>query len=123
MFKLDHVHLNVKNLDRAIKFYEELLGMKVQHRYKERWADFQTNDGTYLGLYNPKDDDKEHTHMLGTNVTPVFRTGNIKEEHEMIRRLSPKTITGIQHINFIHPYDFFMFEDTEGNIWEVAEYR
>ncbi|MDD3647622.1 MAG: VOC family protein [Candidatus Dojkabacteria bacterium] len=122
MVKFDHVHLNVHDMDRAIAFYEKLFGVKVQNRYKDRWADLQVGKTVYIGLYRPTFDNENSSYEVGTNVTPVLRTKDIKKEYMRISDLKPKTVSQMQHLNFIRPYDFFMFEDPEGNVWEVAQY-
>jgi catechol 2,3-dioxygenase-like lactoylglutathione lyase family enzyme len=38
--KLDHIYLSVKNMDRAVLFWEDLLETKVKHRENNTWADF-----------------------------------------------------------------------------------
>tara|TARA_Y100000310_G_scaffold340106_2_gene434796 strand:- start:303 stop:677 length:375 start_codon:yes stop_codon:yes gene_type:complete len=119
--KLDHVYLSVKNLDRAIQFYESFLQMKTKHRFEDRWADFDDGKGFYLGLYNPSYDGQKYT--TGNNVTIGFHTTNIEKEHARIKVLKPKTITDVMDVNFFMPYRFFQFEDTEGNVIEVAQYK
>lgn len=46
--RLDHIYFSVKNMDRAIKFYESLLSCKVKHREANIWADFDIGKGVYL---------------------------------------------------------------------------
>ena len=50
--KLDHVYISVKNMNRTIKFYEDLLCMKATHLEENTWADFDVGHGfySYLGL-------------------------------------------------------------------------
>jgi len=67
---LDHFYISVKNMDRAIKFYEDILEMKVSHREENTWADWDTKKGFYLGLINPKIISKKR--KIGNNCTPVF---------------------------------------------------
>jgi catechol 2,3-dioxygenase-like lactoylglutathione lyase family enzyme len=38
--KLDHIYLSVKDMDRAVSFWENLLETKVKHREENTWADF-----------------------------------------------------------------------------------
>jgi len=46
---LADTYLKVKDMDRAVSFYETFLGVKAKYRYKDRWVSI--TDG--LGLYNP----------------------------------------------------------------------
>ena len=109
--KIDHVYLSVKNLKRAIAFYEKLLGLKVKHKFENRWADFEDN-GFYLGLYNPTYDGEKV--KWGDNAIVGFYTNDIVKEHERIKKLGPTTITEIFNINFFMPYKYFQVEDSEG---------
>ena len=119
--KLDHVYLSVKNLDRAIKFYEALLDVKVTNRFENRWADFQKGGEFYLGLYNPTYDKMRAKY--GNNCTIGLYTTDIKKEHKRVKSLNPKNITKVLFVNFFMPYKFFQFADTEGNVLEVAQYK
>ena len=120
MLKSNTVYLCVKDLDRAIKFWEAVLGKKVKNRYKTRWADFGEKEFNF-GLYNPAFDGQ--TYKKGDNVIVNFYTNNVKKEHARIKKLKPKQITEIQRVNFMFPYDYFMFIDLDGNLIEVAEWK
>ena len=119
MINLDCVYLCVKDMNRAIKFYEKFFEMKVSHRYKDRWADFGLDNFTF-GLYNPSFDKEKY--KKGNNVIPNFYTNNIKKEYLRVKKLNPKTISEIGFVNFMFPYKYFLVEDTEGNVLEIAEW-
>jgi predicted enzyme related to lactoylglutathione lyase len=76
MLKLDHFYIKVTDLNKAIKFYQMILGKKISHKEGNRWADFDSNDGIYLGIFNATNDNE--TFKAGDNVTlalnKVFRT-------------------------------------------------
>ncbi len=117
--KIDHAYLAVKDMDRAVAFYEKLLGMKVSNRFRDRWADFEC-EGFYLGLWNPSFDGEEVE--TGNNVILVLKTDDIEEEWERISAIA-RDISPIFEVNFIQKYRYFRFMDSEGNILEVAEYE
>ena len=50
--KLADTYLKVKDMDRAVRFYETFLGVKAKYRYQDRWASITDR----LGLYNPSFD-------------------------------------------------------------------
>lgn len=66
--KLDYVVLIVAELDRAVAFYENVLGLTLQHR-AEKFAQFDAG-GTRLGLYTR---DAMQT-TLETKLHPPFQT-------------------------------------------------
>jgi len=119
--KLDHVYLSVKNMDRAIKFYEDLLEMQVSHREENTWADFDDRKGFYLGLINPKIISKKR--KIGNNCTPVFRTDNVDLVYTKVKKWKVKIIYSPTNLKFTdYPYRCFSCKDTEGNIIEIAKY-
>ena len=120
--KLDHIYVSVKDLDRAVRFYEELLGMKVKHREEKTWADFDVGSGFYLGLINPKIvSDKR---VVGNNAIPVFFTDDVDAVFERVKKRKVKILFPPEDLAFTdYPYRCFQCEDSEGNIIEVAKYE
>ena len=54
--ELDHIYFSVSDMDKAVKFYEDFLGIKATHREGSRWADFEIEgqEGMYFGLIDKK---------------------------------------------------------------------
>ncbi|HBV58032.1 MAG TPA: VOC family protein [Candidatus Magasanikbacteria bacterium] len=119
--KLDHVYVSVKDMDRAIKFYEDLLGMKVTHREENTWADFDIGHNFYFGLINPKIiSDKR---IVGNNAVPVFWSDDVDAVFEKVKKWKRKIVDEPTDLDFTdYPYRCFQFYDTEGNLLEVAKY-
>ena len=117
-------YLKVKDMDRAIAFYEAFLGVTVEYRYRDRWASINER----LGLYNPYYDQKHMIPMteydkelrIGNNVVVVFSSNDIDIDHKRVQSCGATGITEIVEINLVTPYRFFQFKDTEGNIIEVG---
>lgn len=120
--KLVMTYVCVKNMKRAVKFYEKLLNKKIVNRFKDRWADFDTGKGFSLGLYNPAFDKGKYS--IGSNVILNFQTKDIKKELERIRKFAPELTknTKIYYVNFMQPYYFISIKDTEGNRIEIAQF-
>ena len=120
--KLDHFYLSVKVMDRAIKFYEDLLGMKVTHREEDTWADFDLGSGFYFGLINPKIiSDKR---IVGNNAIPVFWADDVDAVFEKVKKHGVKIVSPPENLAFTdYPYRCFQCKDTEGNLIEVAKYE
>ena len=118
-------YLKVKDMDRAVAFYEAFLGVKAEYRHVDRWASI--NDR--LGLYNPSYDVQHSVPMteydrelqIGNNAIIVFSSDDIDEDHKRVQSLGATGITEIVEINLMAPYRFFQFKDTEGNIVEVGK--
>ncbi len=120
--KLDHVYMSVKNMDRAIKFYEDLLGTKVKHREGKTWADFDVGSGFYFGLINPKIISEKR--IVGNNAIPVFFADNIDVVFRKIKKHKVKIIFPPEDLEFTdYPYRCLQCEDTEGNIIEIVKYN
>lgn len=120
--KLDHVYVSVKNIDRAVKFYEDLLSMKITHREKNTWADFDLGRGFYLGLINPKIISNKR--IVGNNAIPVFFADDVDAVFEKMKKQEVKIIFPPEDLEFTdYPYRCFQCEDTEGNIIEIADYK
>ena len=124
--RLADTYLKVKDMNRAVSFYETFLGVKAEYRYKDRWASI--TDG--LGLYNPAYDMEHDVPMteydrkvqMGNNVIVVFGSDNIEREHDRVKSIGATGVTEIVEINLMAPYRFFQFHDTEGNVVEVGKF-
>ena len=122
--KLADTYLKVKDMDRAVRFYEAFLGVKAEYRYKDRWTSITGR----LGLYNPSFDVENDVPMtefdrdtrMGNNVIVVFGSDDIEREHERVKSLGATGVTEIVEVNLMAPYRFFQFRDTEDNVVEVG---
>jgi catechol 2,3-dioxygenase-like lactoylglutathione lyase family enzyme len=45
------VTIFVTEMDRAVRFYTEILGMELQQRYGNEWAGLKADDGMQVGLH------------------------------------------------------------------------
>jgi predicted enzyme related to lactoylglutathione lyase len=119
-------YLKVRDMDRALRFYESFLGVKAQGRYHHRWASI--TDG--LGLYNPGYDlehsvpvtEYDRDLVMGNNAVVVFGSDDLEDTRERVRSLGATGVTAIVEINLMAPYRFFQFLDPEGNLVEVGRF-
>ena len=51
MFSSGNVTVYVSNMDRAVQFYTEVLGLKLQYRFGEHWASVSVGKGLTIGLH------------------------------------------------------------------------
>ena len=127
MSKPRHVdtYLKVKDMDRAVEFYEAFLGIRAESRYGDRWTSLTTS----LGLYNPGYDMQHHVPMTeydretrqGNSVVVVFGSDDVEGEHSRVKSIGATGVTEIVEINLMAPYKFFQCLDTEGNLIEVGK--
>lgn len=47
IIKLESTHYHVENMDRAIAFYEGLLGLPLKFRDGDEWAEFKLENGKF----------------------------------------------------------------------------
>jgi predicted enzyme related to lactoylglutathione lyase len=117
-------YMKVKDMDRAVAFYEAFLGVEAEYRYKDRWVSINER----LGLYNPAYDARhdvpmteyDREHRVGNNVVVVFSSNDLDVDRERAQTLGATGVTDIVEINLMAPYRFFQFKDPEGNIVEVG---
>jgi predicted enzyme related to lactoylglutathione lyase len=117
-------YLKVKDMDRAVAFYEAFLGVTAEYQFHDRWVSINER----LGLYNPSYDERHGIPMtgydrefqMGNNVVVVFSTEDVDKDHERVHSLGATGITEVIEINLVATYRFFQFKDTEGNIVEVG---
>ncbi|MBU1683240.1 VOC family protein [Patescibacteria group bacterium] len=122
VMKFDHAYVSVKNMDRAIAFYEDLFGMKVTHREEDQWADFDIGEGCFFGLIDPKIIDKKR--IVGNNSIPVFCSDDVDGIYEKVKKYGIKITFPPNDLAFTtYRYYCFECEDTEGNLIEIADYQ
>src|SRR5215471_723559 len=51
MFSSGNVTVYVSNMDRAVKFYSETLGLKLAYRFGDHWASVEVGKGLTIGLH------------------------------------------------------------------------
>lgn len=120
--KLDHVYVSVKDMDRAIKFYEDLLGMKVSHREENAWADFDLGNECYFGLINQNIISNKR--IVGNNSIPVFYTDDVDAIFEKVKKHKVKIISNPEDLPFTD-YRYYCFQclDNEDNLIEIVNYE
>ena len=122
IIKLDHVYISVKNMDRAISFYENLFGVKVVHREKNQWADFDIGKGFYFGLIDYKIINNKR--IVGNNTIPTFWADDVDAIYRKVKKLGVKINFPPTNLAFTtYKYYCFECEDTEGNLIEITNYK
>jgi catechol 2,3-dioxygenase-like lactoylglutathione lyase family enzyme len=107
----------ISNMDAAVRFYTEVLGLKLTNRFGDHWATVEAGRGLTIGLHpaSPK-------HPAPGTKGGILLGLEIDEPIEgVIDRLSKK---GVRFDAIVRdpPGAFVGFEDPDGNsiyLWEV----
>ncbi|WP_407342149.1 VOC family protein [Pengzhenrongella phosphoraccumulans] len=139
MLNLGCTYLIVKDMDKSIAFYEELLEMKVSVRRYDRWAQFDF--GKTIALLNPDYDRRqiaqgsdlgahyssgylayldERQIKYGNNIVLNLNTDDLNAEYLRIRDRRIGKTTEIMYLNISSPYYLFLVEDPDGNTVEIT---
>src|ERR1044071_10144135 len=51
MFSSGNVTVYVSNMDRAVRFYSEVLGLRLAYRFGDHWASVEVGKGLTIGLH------------------------------------------------------------------------
>jgi len=131
MRELDHIGIAVKNLDEAMKFYRDVLGLKLVEveevpEEKVKIAMFKAGS-VYIELLQGLSEDSavskfvakrgEGIHHIAIRVEDVDAlTKELKERNVRVVYEEPKLVSGGKRkINFIHP------KATHGVLLEILE--
>ncbi len=138
------VYIKVKDINKSIEFYKDLLEIEIDYQNEDRWVNFKLQSGINLALYNIKYDlnniksvkskkdnysenyiskiEKENkSYERKGNIILNFQVDNLNFEYERIKNLKKaKGISEIMCINFGEPYYFFTVEDLDGNVLEIT---
>lgn len=108
----------VSNMDRAVQFYTEVLGLKLASRFGDDWATVEAGKGLTIGLHpaSPKYPAPGTKGSIGLGL-------EIDEPIEdAVGRLSKKGVQMKGSIIRSEPGNFVDLEDPDGNpiyLWEV----
>jgi catechol 2,3-dioxygenase-like lactoylglutathione lyase family enzyme len=116
MFSSGNVTIYVSNMDTAVRFYTETLGLKLAYRFGDHWASVELGKGLTIGL-----------HPASPEMTPGRRgsmaiglelTGSI---HDAVRTLESKGVKFHGMVNEAKAGSFVSFEDPDGNLLYLAQ--
>lgn len=112
-FRISSLYVCVKDMDRAIRFYEKLLGQTVTEK-DEIYSVFDIHGFRY-GLF--AHEMMNETKTWGNNCLPSFEVNDIELFQEKLQELNctivfPLTVIGKNQV--------LEFADSEGNIIEIT---
>ena len=122
--RISMISLGVKDLQAAIKFYQQGLGLPRKEPYSDEIAFFDLN-GTWLGLY-PWDKLAEDVTVSqeGSGFRGVTLAHNVKSKEEVNAVISQAIGAGATLVKEVQ--DVFWggyssyFSDLDGHLWEIA---
>ena len=110
---LDHVYYTVQDMDRAIRFYEEVLGLRLVRRDDGFWAELDGGP-IRIALHGTRD---------GAAVEPggavaAFRVEDLDETAVALKERGVELV----HTGEVEGYGrFALFPDPDGNLIEIIE--
>jgi len=115
MFSSGNVTVYVKNMDAAVRFYTEVLGLKLAYRFGDHWASVEAGKGLTIGLHPAS---AESPRGKGGMTIGLELTGSLRD--------AMKTLEA-RGVKFLGVSDegkagrFAHFEDLDGNTLYLAE--
>ncbi len=109
----------VSNMDRAVQFYTEVLGLKLTNRFGDQWATVNAGTGLTIGLHpaSPK------YAAPGTKGGILIGLEIDEPIEKVVARLGERGVRVVRPIERSEAGSFVHFEDPDGNefyLWEVA---
>ncbi|HEX8100951.1 MAG TPA: VOC family protein [Actinomycetota bacterium] len=112
--KLDHVYYWVSDMDRAVRFYQDVLGLSLANRQGDNWAVFDAG-GRQFSLHRVVDG---HPSAPG-GATAVFAVRDL----DRARALLSERGVEFGHEGDVEGYArFASFHDPDGNAVQLIEY-
>ena len=108
------IYFAVKDMNRAIRFYESIFGRKVSSKDK-RMSSFNFKNIIFL-LFNPKIDKEKITY--GNNIVQNIEVQDINQMLKLIKSKKCRIVLPIQKVG---KYILFQAKDTEGNVIEFYQ--
>lgn len=125
--KLKEAHLQVKNLRKAISFYQDILGFRTQSYVKEKHAVFVAGS-TMLVCHLAKSTNEDgqsliqlsypNQHIVLESKSAEYETNKEEMAYHEIEILQEVVRESGKRSFFIHDPDMNLIEITEYNAWE-----
>lgn len=115
MFSSGNVTIYVENMDRAVKFYTETLGLKLAYRFGDHWASVELGKGLTIGLHPAS---AQSPRGQGGMAIGLELAGSIEDA---VHRLEAKGVRFGTTVNDAKAGKFAHFQDPDGNLLYLAE--
>jgi catechol 2,3-dioxygenase-like lactoylglutathione lyase family enzyme len=117
MFSSGNVTIYVTNMDRAVKFYSETLGLKLAYRFGDHWASVELGKGLTIGLHPTSGDVAVSPSKNGPSIGLELE-GTLEEA---MKTLSARGVVFDGIVGEGKSGKFAHFHDPDGNALYLAE--
>lgn len=118
MFANGNVTVYVSNMDAAVRFYSEILGLRLAYRFGDHWASVEAGKGLTIGLH--PDTGASRAGQKGGMEIGLELKGSI---HEAVRALQAKGVKFQGPIREDEAGSFAYLTDPDGNPIYLAELK
>jgi len=116
MFYGGNVTVYVSNMDAAVRFYGEILGLRIAYRFGDHWAAVEAGKGLTIGLHPASPESPAG--RKGSMAIGLELNGSIREA---VTALKAKGVRFQGSIHEDKAGSFAFFEDPDGNPLYLAE--
>jgi len=116
MFSSGNVTVYVSNMATAVRFYTEVLGLKLAYRFGDHWASVEVGKGLTIGLHPASGE--MPAGRKGSMAIGLELSGSIEEA---MKTLGAKGVEFQGVVNEAKAGKFVGFEDPDGNALYLAE--
>jgi catechol 2,3-dioxygenase-like lactoylglutathione lyase family enzyme len=117
MFSSGNVTVYVSNMDRAVRFYTEVLGLRLAYRFGDHWASVEVGKGLTIGLHPASAESpagRRGSMSIGLELSGV-------SIHDAVSRLEAKGVKFEGIVNEGKSGSFIGFADPDGNQLYLAQ--
>jgi len=118
MFASGNITVYVSDMDAAVRFYSEVLGLKLAYRFGNHWAAVEAGKGLTIGLHPASAE--MPAGRKGSMAIGLELSGSIRDA---MRTLEAKGVKFTSPLNEGKAGSFVGFEDLDGNQLYLAELR
>jgi catechol 2,3-dioxygenase-like lactoylglutathione lyase family enzyme len=116
MFSSGNITVYVSNMDTAVRFYTETLGLKLAYRFGDHWASVEVGKGLTIGLHPASAE--MPAGRKGSMAIGLELSGSI---HDAVRALEAKGVHFDAPVNEGKAGSFAGFSDPDGNQLYLAQ--
>jgi catechol 2,3-dioxygenase-like lactoylglutathione lyase family enzyme len=116
MFASGNVTVYVSNMDAAVRFYAETLGLKLAYRFGDHWAAVEVGKGLTIGLHPASAE--MPAGRRGSMSIGLELSGSI---HDAVQALEAKGVKFDGPVNEGKAGSFVSFRDPDGNLLYLAQ--
>jgi catechol 2,3-dioxygenase-like lactoylglutathione lyase family enzyme len=115
-FSSGNVTVMVSSMDRAVRFYTEVLGLRLAYRFGDHWASVEVGRGLTIGLHPASEDSPAG--RRGSMSIGLELTGSIRDA---VAALQAKGVRFHGAIREGKSGSFAYFDDPDGNTLYLTE--